>query len=127
MPIRLQCVCGKALTLPDKLTGQKVRCKDCGKVMTVPAPAQTTAPARDSTSALEVKGHRRCSGCGTSYPSTNKVCTKCGVNMDTGAQLYVSLDEQNQAQAAAAAKGAKAGKAGLVPRILGLLGLRRST
>jgi hypothetical protein len=126
--IKLQCVCGKTLSVPDSLTGQKIRCKDCGKVMTVPQRSISQDPAKESgDDPLAVKNHRRCSGCGKSYPLTDKVCITCGLNLDTGAQLYVSLEDQSspvrRATAGAGAPGAP--KQGFVPRLLALLGLRK--
>lgn len=95
--IRLVCLCGKTLTLPDDVAGQKVRCKakGCGKVMKVRAgQGKGTAPARANApgDSLGIKGHRRCGGCGVSYPATDRFCVTCGVDLETGAALYVSVD-----------------------------------
>jgi hypothetical protein len=122
VPIKLQCVCGKVLNLPDSLARQKIRCKDCDKVLTVPEPekAVSAGPARvEAANPLAIRGHRRCGRCGRSYPQTDKVCTKCGIDMDTGAALYVSLDADGEGVAAPPPSD------GLGARLLRLLGLRK--
>ena len=95
--IKLQCACRHVLNLPDKLAGQKIRCKRCQKVLSVPrsgSRVESTAPAEtDSTSELLVAGSRSCPGCGRTYPPSIIVCTGCGLNLDTGAMLYASLEE----------------------------------
>lgn len=94
--MKLQCVCGKVLNVPDSMAGERIRCKECGKVMTVRPSTSDSAPAQPGAGPLAVKGHRRCSGCGRSYPERDKICTVCGINLDTGAALYVSLDNSGE-------------------------------
>ncbi len=93
--IKLQCVCGHQLNLPDQLGGKKIRCKHCNKILKVPDAAGGT-PARampTSDPLLHVLGSRPCPGCGKIYPPTVVVCVDCGVNVDSGAMLYASLEE----------------------------------
>jgi hypothetical protein len=115
--MKLQCVCGKVLNVPDSMAGERIRCKECGKVMTLRPSTADAEPATKTDDPLTVKGHRRCSRCGRSWPVTDKICTACGVNMDTGAALYVSLDASADAEASAPKK-----KPGLVGRLLRLFG-----
>lgn len=129
MAIKLQCACGKTLGLPDHLAGEKIRCKDCGKVMTVPRPSAVTAAAPAAEGAddpLAVRGHVRCSQCGRSYPQTDTVCTKCGINLHTGAALYVSMDPSSEASDEGAARAPSArSRPGFFARLLRLVGIRR--
>src|SRR5262249_38735463 len=37
MAISLKCRCGKSFRIKDDLAGRKIRCRDCGKVLEVPA------------------------------------------------------------------------------------------
>jgi ribosomal protein L37E len=91
---KLRCVCGKTLQVPDQLEGQKIRCKHCGKVLTV-SQVQDADPAySDNANPLAVKGHRRCAGCGKSYPEKDRICVACGIDLDTGAAIYQSLETQ---------------------------------
>ncbi len=96
--IKLQCTCRRMLRLPDHLGGQKIRCKHCQKVLTVPEVGTRVfsdeGAEEDDTSELLVAGSRICPGCGQTYPPTIVVCTACGLNLDTGAMLYASLEEQ---------------------------------
>jgi hypothetical protein len=100
--IKLQCVCGHTLNLPEKLEGQKIRCKRCEKVMRVPSAGAATAASAgaphgpgpsDSDPSLQIAGSRPCPGCGKLYPPSVRVCVACGVNVESGAQLYVSMEE----------------------------------
>lgn len=92
--IKLQCKCGHNLELPDKLAGQKIRCKLCQKVMRVPRPRTGPRQHDDSDPELLVAGSRPCPGCGKMFPPTVVICTACGVNVETGAMLYASIEEQ---------------------------------
>lgn len=100
--IKLQCTCRRMLKLPDELGGQKIRCKHCQKVLKVPETGTrvfSDEPAEeDDTSELLVAGSRVCPGCGQTFPPTIVVCTSCGLNLDTGAMLYASLEEQRAPQ-----------------------------
>jgi hypothetical protein len=88
------------LNLPDKLAGEKIRCKRCQKVLSVPtlgSRVHSSAPAQtDSTSKFLVAGSRACSGCERTYPPSIVVCVSCGLNLDTGAMLYASLEDQKK-------------------------------
>jgi len=99
--IRLQCVCGHELRLPDHLAGQQIRCKTCGKIMRVPAETasgsgrvQRAAGVTDLDPSLRIAGSRPCPGCGAVYPPGVVVCVQCGLNVDSGAMLYVSAEDQ---------------------------------
>ena len=120
--MNIKCVCGKVLSnVPDSMTGQKIRCKDCGKVLTIrPSGELDTQKPFDVNDPLAVRDYRPCPRCGRSWPAKDKVCTGCGTDMATGAALYTSLDasgealkrKQEQAQT----------KKGFVARLLRLLG-----
>ena len=134
--IKLQCPCGQTLQLPDTLVGKQVRCKRCNKVLTV---RQSTVDARDALSesqrgrlaradsgldkALMVQGSRPCPGCGALYPPAVVVCVGCGLNVDSGAMLYASLDDTSGSPAAKAASQAGGPPTSFWSRLLGKLGL----
>lgn len=98
--IKLQCVCGHKLNLPDHLANQKIRCKQCGKVMRVPDGMTASGRRRaapgiaDVDPSLRIAGSRPCPGCGEVYPPGVVVCVACGLNVDNGAMLYVSGEDQ---------------------------------
>lgn len=124
--IKLQCVCRLTLELPDQLAGKQVRCKRCQKVLKVPQAGSrryAEKPAEeDSTSELLVAGSRVCPGCGDTYPPSIVVCTACGLNLDTGAMLYASLDEQ---PSPFHRPEEQAAQEGWLKRLLGKLGWRK--
>jgi ribosomal protein L37E len=124
--MRLQCVCGKVLNnVPDSLSGQKIRCKDCGKVLTVrPSGEVDAVKPFDVNDPLAVRNYRPCPRCGRSWPTKDKVCTACGTDMSTGAALYTSLDASGDALKRKQEEGRK--KKGLVARLLRLLGKKGS-
>ena len=131
--IKLQCVCKHVLKLPDKLAGAKVRCKHCEKILKVPqTPSPTGKYERVDTNAeLLVVGSRPCPGCGQPYPRTVVVCVTCGLNVDTGAQLYVSLDQTPQPRfgpdGALLASTEEEAKPGFFARLLRKLGMGSKT
>jgi hypothetical protein len=120
--IKLQCRCGHTLSLPDKLAGQKIRCKRCNKIMRVPPPSTADRmpadPQGELGRSMMVQGSRNCPGCGKIYPPAIRVCTECGLNVDTGAQLYVSLDESRE-------KSADSHTSGVMSKLMKMLGLRK--
>ena len=83
------------LALPDKLKGQKVRCKHCQKVLRVPTEVNEASSVKMPVSNPEllVQGSRPCPGCGQVYAPAIRVCVGCGVDIDAGAMLYASLEE----------------------------------
>jgi hypothetical protein len=67
MPILVTCECGKKLKAPDNAAGKKVRCKQCGETVTVPAaenefgdfeddPGEDTPPAPRRLPPQEMSG-----------------------------------------------------------------------
>ncbi len=118
--MRLQCVCGKVLTVPDSMSGQKIRCKDCGKVLTVrPSGEVEAVKPFDVNDPLAVRDYRPCPKCGRSWPTKDKICTSCGTDMASGATLYTSLDASGDALKR---KQEQQARKGLVARLLRLLG-----
>ena len=100
MTIKLQCTCGKALVLPDKLQGKKVRCKDCAKIMTVPEARVDHRRAGqeeevDKTDIFHIEGLVQCPSCGKDYSKEQVICVVCGINIQTGATLYASLEQSS--------------------------------
>lgn len=125
--IKLQCVCGNVLQLPDQLDGKQVRCKRCNKVLKVhaaqaPRPDLTASQRRRLEDALVVQGSRPCPGCGKTYPPAIVVCVDCGLNVDSGAMLYASLDSSGEATTQPEERRAAA-PPGLWQRLLRTLGL----
>jgi ribosomal protein L37E len=114
--MKLQCVCGKLLNVPDSMVGERIRCKDCGKVLTIRPSTEDSAPASAPFDMLAVKGHRKCGKCGRSWPMRDKICTACGIDLDTGAALYTSLDASDEQQRPPVQR-----KPGLVKRLLRLI------
>jgi len=124
--IKLQCPCGKTLSLPDKLAGKKVKCKDCAKVMSVPRPSKPTESGRiDRRSQFYIEGLRPCPICDKSYPESVVICTTCGVNIDSGAQLYASLDGGPSPMANMASDEDEPESLSLTQRILALFGIKK--
>ena len=49
MPIAISCKdCGRDYRLKDELAGKKIKCKDCGATVAVPAPRRKGDPVRPS-------------------------------------------------------------------------------
>ena len=122
--IKLQCVCGHLLSLPDDLAGKQVRCKRCNKVLKVRPPSEegpVSASGRRKADAFTVQGTRPCPGCAKPYPPAIVVCTDCGLNIDSGAMLYASLDSSGEA--VAKPEDRRAPPPGLWQRLLRSLGL----
>lgn len=46
MPVQVNCGCGKDYQIADGREGKKFRCKECGDVLTVPAPSRPKKPPR---------------------------------------------------------------------------------
>ena len=128
--IKLECKCSYTLTLPDRLAGQKIRCKRCAKVLTVPQPRMqipatnedSFAGAMVSDEALRVRGMRACPGCKKPYPPSVQICVGCGLNIDSGAMLYASIEEDTVSPVYEAEKNKQA-EAGFFARLLSKLGL----
>ncbi len=125
------------LSLPDSLDGKQVRCKRCNKVLKVRA-ASGSGGASPSLSESQrvrlekeftVQGTRPCPGCGKTYPPAIVVCVDCGLNVDSGAMLYASLEEQSTGApspgGAAPDDRKSAQKASVWQRLLRALGLGR--
>jgi hypothetical protein len=119
--------------LPDSLDGKQIRCKRCNKVLNVRAASSKDGSLSESQrirveKELTVKGTRPCPGCGKTYPPAIVVCVDCGLNVDSGAMLYASLEEQTSGAKpdgkAPEDRGA-APKASAWQRLLRTLGLGR--
>jgi hypothetical protein len=107
--IKLQCACGHLLELPANLAGKQVRCKRCNKVLKVPGaePGKLSASGskpRLAEPGLLVQGSRPCPGCQTMYAPSIVVCVTCGLNVESGAMLYASLEDSPSAVAEALQK-----------------------
>jgi uncharacterized protein YxjI len=46
--MRIQCSCGKALNVADKLVGKRIRCPACSAVLTVPENSDPSAPGKET-------------------------------------------------------------------------------
>ncbi len=102
MPIAVRCgSCAKRFRAGDKLAGKKVKCPECGGVLTIPAPSQ---PADDDSSGYKVAGEQRAgsrpsgeagasaagvSGAGAVAASPQRKCPSCGEPLSAEAVLCV--------------------------------------
>lgn len=63
MPIRLICVCGRGMSLPEKYAGQHVQCPDCRAMLHIPSPEENLVLARWYCSCgLRLKARPRAGG-----------------------------------------------------------------
>jgi DNA-directed RNA polymerase subunit RPC12/RpoP len=121
MTISVQCgSCGKRFAAKEKLAGRKVKCPQCGGVLTIPKPrpapeaalelpkpddeyAVTLPPAGETgpSTAGRVSGTERapgtkpkCPSCGASLKPGAVLCVECGYDMRTGKKQEVSGPEE---------------------------------
>jgi hypothetical protein len=45
MSIKFACSCGKAYKVPEKFSGKRVKCKDCGEAIRVPSETESSIPS----------------------------------------------------------------------------------
>lgn len=104
MPIPVRCQsCSKALKVPDKYAGKRIKCPGCQASLSVPSgkakaakkkPAPVAAPAEsdadfladldfDSRSAVDTSV-QICPKCAAEIPEDEVVCGECGHNLTTG-------------------------------------------
>lgn len=126
--IKLLCTCSKSHEVPDTLANQKIKCNFCGKVLKVPPPPKRAAPGlTDSDPTFQIPGYRKCGGCGKSYPPHVKICVECGLDLDSGALLYASMEDGPKVINLPPEEEARAPVArrpqGFLPRLLALFGL----
>ena len=117
--VKLKCGCGEILQVPKRHAGQRVKCRRCRKVLMVPSVSMPAGQAPDASldDSLRVKGSRPCPGCRKTYPPTFKVCTTCGVEIDSGALLYASMEDSRLVES-----GEQEPTTGVLGRVLRLLG-----
>jgi predicted Zn finger-like uncharacterized protein len=91
MAISIQCgSCKNEYRVDDKLAGKKVKCKECGQPITVPAFSgiedpnalnlDIPMPAMPSMAPKATK----CPKCHNPLPSSARICLGCGFNLQTG-------------------------------------------
>lgn len=112
MAIRVQCGCGKQLSVKDELAGKAVRCPGCQKAIQVPTPSTPGAtnpstpkpsPSTAATKSMPAgdgflddlfdeegmvgfKGPT-CPACGKELKPNAVLCTACGTHLQTGQKL----------------------------------------
>ena len=108
MPIRIQCQCGKALSVKDELAGKAVKCPGCAKVIRVPAGKAATAasapaaprqaaPASDGLADLfDEEGFSQhvaavCPACAAEMAAGAVLCTKCGYHKESGERMEAHM------------------------------------
>ncbi len=111
MTIAVQCgSCHKRFAAKDDLAGRKVKCPQCGAVLTIPKPRPEPEPAPQITSLLDeyemasppvgiagsssagIAGSTgkepgtelKCSSCGASLKAGSVICLECGYDLRTG-------------------------------------------
>lgn len=122
MTIAVQCgSCRKRLTAKDKLAGRKIKCPQCGGVLTIPKPAaapeaprKPTEPPDDYAVASPPAGEPgsstagtagaaekapdtgpKCASCGASLKAGAVICVECGYDLRTGKKREVSGPEES--------------------------------
>ena len=96
MPISVKCSCGKVLSIPDSLAGQKVKCPQCSQpVLAGGGPAKTPSASsglgpmqKDGPKGKGGQGPKipkpKCKRCGHEMELAALVCVACGLNQSTG-------------------------------------------
>ena len=91
--IKVKCVCGKVLKIPEQYAGKRGRCPNCGKMLPIPsleeiqkkavAPKEVEAPGVESGAGAEPEV-RHCPTCGAFLNPGDTVCVSCHTNLATG-------------------------------------------
>lgn len=98
MPIKATCRCGQSFAAKDELAGRTVKCPKCGQGLVVPAP--TSAPSQSPTSSIAdlldeagvaTQSGPRCPRCENPILPNAVLCTKCGLNLQTGMAVASSV------------------------------------
>ena len=76
--IRVNCVCGKILQIPEKYAGKRGKCPSCGKRIAIPS---IGAIGKKTPKQKET---RSCPTCGAFLNAEDKVCISCRTDLGTG-------------------------------------------
>jgi len=97
MPIETKCACGATYRVDERLAGRAVRCRRCGKPMTIPGnpPAKPPEPPDPKTATAKAKPGTAttpgvCPGCGAPLPAKAQFCGECGYNPGLGRTLSLT-------------------------------------
>jgi len=106
MPVKVRCECGKVMNVPDAARGRKVKCRDCGESVAVPAEDEPPRRkkktgtvsvddenflARIDLDEAEHEEIRICPKCAARLSESDVECPKCRIDLETG-----KLSEKNK-------------------------------
>lgn len=92
MPIKVSCQCGKQLLVKDEYAGKRVKCPNCGAILSIPQPQTQAGQSSEGISdLLDDAGMRagvnRCPGCGAEISEDAVLCVMCGFDLRRGHRL----------------------------------------
>jgi hypothetical protein len=106
MPIELLCpnpVCARAYRLKDESAGKKLKCRNCGTVIDVPAAGAAPAETSTATAAAESTSLPRhhparltCTNCGAVLGVRDATCPSCGGDVRSGVTIMRITEEDKQ-------------------------------
>ncbi len=102
MSIKFACSCGKAYKVPEKFSGKRVKCKDCGEAIRVPSESESSIPSTrtSAVSKRSVMSSQRVSGrsAGVSGRAAPSSSSQRSERKGSGTERFepVDLSEGNQ-------------------------------
>jgi len=112
--IKLKCQCGAKYCFQDSVAGKRARCKKCGAVFVVNTDAGGSVPVSDAidlttevTAATQRAAkaaqqaarmpkrapNKNCPSCEAELPPSARICTHCGINIETGRSLLTTEEQ----------------------------------
>jgi len=90
--------CGRAFRLKDEAAGKKIKCSQCGTVITVPAAAGQQAARPKQEASRPHPARQVCTNCGTVLGVRAMICPGCGGDVRTGVtQIRITAEEKRKA------------------------------
>ena len=92
--------CGKVYRWREEFAGRKVRCKQCGGVLVMPAEPPGAAGAeatQQPVAAALASPSDRCPSCGSPINPGAVICVACGFNMKEGKQIKTDVGSDEAA------------------------------
>ena len=115
MPIKVTCSCGQSFKAKDELAGKKARCPKCSQPLLIPTieadelrleaalDAPKYNPLDDILSEEGIKPAHTgpvCPSCKEPVNPSAILCVQCGFNLETGEQVMVSDDDDEDLETA---------------------------